>query len=666
MAILYQDGNRLVRKQDGEKLWIEPWGKNALRVRATFMAEMPEETWALLGEASADVKIEINEDGSASVSNGNVTAMLSPGGALKFVKKNGDLVLEEQWYTRAPGGFSTVSSLEIKAREFRPILGGDYELNMRFEPQDEKIFGMGQYQDGCLDKKGCELELAHRNSQASVPFYLSTNGYGFLWNNPGIGHVTFAKNKTEWSLVSTKILDYWICVSDDPSEIMSAYADATGHSPMMPNYGMGFWQCKLRYRTQEELMAVAREHKRRGLPMDVIVSDFFHWPYQGDWRFDPLDYPDPDAMVKELKELGIELMVSIWPFVDVKSENYQEMKEKGYLIRVDRGVPYSADFCGNILCYDATNPEARDFVWSVAKKNYYDKGIKIFWLDEAEPEYKIYDFDLYRYHLGPNVQIGNLFPLMYARNFFEGMQAEGQQNPLNLLRCAWAGSQRYGALVWSGDIDTTFRTLREQFAAGLSMAMAGIPWWTTDIGGFHGGDQEDPDYRELLIRWFQFGAFCPVFRLHGNRLHGEPSTNESKADTGGPNEVWSYGEEAYEILKQYLFLREDMKPYIEKTMQDVHEEGAIVMSPLWYSFPTDKAAAENEDEYMFGKDVLVAPVMELGLRQRPVYLPEGETWIEASTGKEYQGGQTITADAPLSVIPVFVKKGADVSISIKA
>ncbi len=665
MAILFQEGKRLVRKQGGEKIWIEPWGKNALRVRATFMADMPQEEWALIGNTAGDAKIDIREDGSASVKNGNITAVFSPGGALRFEKDGGKVLLQEQWYTRDAGGFDQVSSLEIKAREFRPILGGDYQLFMRFEPQDEKIFGMGQYQDGCLDKKGCELELAHRNSQASVPFYLSTAGYGFLWNNPGIGRVTFAKNKTEWALGSTKVLDYWICASDDPREIMAAYADATGHSPMMPDYGMGFWQCKLRYRTQEELLAVAREHKRRGLPMSVIVSDFFHWPYQGDWRFDPADYPDPEAMVKELNELGVELMVSIWPYVDVKSEHYEEMKDKGYLIRTERGVPYSMDFCGNTIAYDVTNPEAREFVWSVVKQNYYDKGIKIFWLDEAEPEYKVYDFDNYRYHLGPNVQIGNLFPLMYARNFYEGMQAEGQNAPLNLLRCAWVGSQRYGALVWSGDIDTTFRTLREQCAAGLSMAMAGIPWWTTDIGGFHGGDQNDPSYRELLVRWFQFGAFCPVFRLHGYRLNGDPSPDESKADTGGPNEVWSYGEEAYEILKQYLFLREDMKPYIERTMKDVADNGAPVMSPLFYHFPKDAQAAGIEDQYMFGAEVLVAPVMQLGLRKRPVYLPEGASWIEASSGVEYQGGQTIDADAPLSVIPVFVKKGSDLNITLK-
>ena len=267
----------------------------------------------------------------------------------------------------------------------------------------------------------------------------------------------------------------------------------------MPDYAMGFWQCKLRYQTQEELLNVAREYKRRGLPISVIVVDFFHWTMQGEWKFDPEYWPDPDAMIKELKDMGIELMVSIWPTVDHRSENYEEMVEMGYLIRTERGHRIAMDFHGNTAHFDATNPAAREYVWDKIKKNYYDKGIKIFWLDEAEPEYTYYDFDLYRYHLGPNVQIGNIYPLMYARTFFDGMKSAGQENIINLLRCAWAGSQRYGALVWSGDIHSSFESMRNQLAAGLNMGIAGIPWWTTDIGGFHGGYPDDPEFRELHV-----------------------------------------------------------------------------------------------------------------------------------------------------------------------
>ncbi len=395
------------------------------------------------------------------------------------------------------------------------------------------------------------------------------------------------------------------------------------------------------------------------------MVDFFHWPKQGEWKFD-LDYwPNPDAMIKELKEMGIELMVSIWPTVDKTSENYDKMLKKGYLVRVDRGIRTTMDFLGDTVFYDPTNPEAREFVWKTAKKNYYDKGIKIFWLDEAEPEYSVYDFENYRYHLGPNVQIGNIYPAMYAKTFFDGMKKEGQENIINLLRCAWAGSQRYGALVWSGDIDSSFESLRNQFAAGLNMGIAGIPWWTTDIGGFHGGNPDDPDFRECIIRWFEYGAFCPVFRLHGDREpHSKPlgASGGGLCASGAANEVWSYGDEAYEIFKKYMFIRERMKPYITKIMEEAHEKGTPVIRPLFYDFSEDEICWDITDEYMFGTDVLVAPVLHKGHRSRKVYLPKGANWKDVNSGKIFNGGQVIDYSAPLEIIPLFLKDEAEVSI----
>ena len=625
-------GDTLVRQYDCEKMYIEPWGENSFRVRCTKQAELLENNdWALLPQESCNSKIEINGN-EASIQNGKIRVDIDMGGKITFYNHKGEILLEE--YVRNRNNIKKFcSALDIDAREFRPILGGDYNLTMRFESNpDEKLFGMGQYQQENLNLKNCILELAHRNSQASVPFLLSSLGYGLLWNNPAIGKVSFGRNITEWVANSTKQLDYFITAGDSPAEIEESYAKATGTVPMMPDYAMGFWQCKLRYQTQEELLGVAREYKRRGLPISVIVVDFFHWPKQGDWRFD-LDYwPDPDAMVKELKEMGIELMVSIWPTVDKTSENYKKMLEKGYLVRTDRGIRTTMDFLGDTVFYDATNPDARDFVWKTAKKNYYDKGIKIFWLDEAEPEYSVYDFDNYRYYLGPNEQIGNIYPVMYAKTFFDGMKQEGQENIINLVRCAWAGSQRYGALVWSGDINSSFDSLRNQFAAGLNMGLAGIPWWTTDIGGFHGGNPEDPAFRECIIRWFQYGAFCPVFRLHGDREpHFEPLgiSGGGLCSSGAANEVWSYGEQAYKIFKEYMFIREGMKTYITKLMREAHEKGTPVMRPLFYDFPVDKICWDVTDQYMFGPEVLVAPVLFAGVRSRKVYLPTGAKWKDA-------------------------------------
>ncbi len=450
-------------------------------------------------------------------------------------------------------------------------------------------------------------------------------------------------------------------------------------------------------------------------------------------------------MIAELKEMGIELMVSIWPTVDYRSENFDEMMEKGYLIRTDRGFRIGMDFQGNTIHYDATNPGAREYVWQKAKKNYYDKGVKLFWLDEAEPEYTVYDFDNYRYYLGPNVQVGNWYPVMYAKTFFDGMQEQGQENILNLLRCAWAnyydkgvklfwldeaepeytvydfdnyryylgpnvqvgnwypvmyaktffdgmqeqgqenilnllrcawaGSQKYGALVWSGDIHSSFSSLRNQFAAGLNMGlagipwwttdMAGIPWWTTDIGGFHGGWVDDPNFHELLIRWFEYGTFCPVMRLHGDREPHKPqygTTGGATCVSGADNEVWSYSPEVLDICTKYLFLRERLRPYVTEQMKQAHEKGTPVMRPLFYDFPQDKKAWEVEDEYLFGPDILVAPVMYAKQLKRSVYLPEGASWTNAWTKETFDGGQRIDVDAPIDCIPLFLKDGVELPI----
>ena len=667
MISVQQEENRLVYHYDAEEVWVEPWGENSLRVRATKKAEMPQRDLALLPPPPCRTEIRLLEDGSAEIQNGKLIARITAAGKLSFYREDGTLLLEEYVRNRRDIRSEHCSALEVEAREFKPIIGGDYQLSVRFESTspEERIYGMGQYQQPYLNLKGTDLELAQRNSQASVPFALSSLGYGFLWNNPAVGRVTFGKNLTTWEARSTELMDYWITAGDSPAEIEEAYAGATGTVPMMPDYAMGFWQCKLRYQTQEELLEVAREYKRRGLPISVIVVDYFHWPLQGEWKFDPTYWPDPDAMIAELKEMGIELMVSIWPTVDYRSENFAEMKEKGYLIRTERGFRIGMDFQGNTIHFDATHPGAREYVWQKAKQNYYEKGVRLFWLDEAEPEYTVYDFDNYRYHLGSNIQIGNLYPVLYAKTFFDGMKAEGQENIINLLRCAWAGSQRYGALVWSGDIHSSFASLRNQFAAGLNMGLAGIPWWTTDIGGFHGGWVDDPAFHELLIRWFEYGTFCPVMRLHGDREPHKPqygTTGGATCLSGADNEVWSYSPQVLEICTKYLFLRERLRPYIAGLMAQAHEKGTPVIRPLFYEFPDDPDAWAVEDAYLFGPDLLVAPVMEAGQTRRRVYLPAGAEWRDAWEDVEYPGGSVVEVDAPIDRIPLFLRDGASLPV----
>jgi alpha-D-xyloside xylohydrolase len=363
-------------------------------------------------------------------------------------------------------------------------------------------------------------------------------------------------------------------------------------------------------------------------------------------------------MVEELKSLGIELMVSIWPTVDKTCENYEEMLEKGYLIRTERGFRVGLDFQGATIHFDATNPKAREYVWEKVKKNYYDLGIKLFWLDEAEPEFTVYDFDNYRYYAGSNLRIGNLYPKMYAQTFYEGMQREGQENIVNLLRCAWAGSQRYGALVWSGDIASSFESLRNQLAAGLNMGIAGIPWWTTDIGGFHGGDPEDEAFRELFVRWFQWAAFCPVMRLHGDREPKQPqqgSSGGAACCSGAANEIWSYGEKVYDICVKYIDIREKLRDYTRKLMKEAHEKGTPVMRPLFYEFSGDEKCWGIADEYMYGDRYLVAPILYAGMKERSVYLPSGFRWKEIESEAIFTGGETIKIKLSLESMPVFEK-----------
>ena len=681
---IYSEDNRLVIIHGKQTLWLEPWGVNSLRVRMTMEAKMDENDWALT-EKVAHCQTEISweeidttdpwyrgaeycqyhQTGKEwTLKNGKITAKINPEGWIRYYNQRGEVLTEEYWRTRDRINRYCVP-LRIEGRELKPIPGStDFSLTARFEAyEDEKIFGMGQYQQKNLNHKGAVLELSHRNSQASVPFMISSRGYGFFWNNPAIGTATFATNKTEWYARSTKKLDYFITAGDTPFEIEQQYSAATGRTPMMPEYGLGYWQCKLRYRNQEEVLAVAREHKRRGLPMDAIVVDFFHWTMQGDFRFEPRDWPAPEGMVRQLKEMGIETVVSVWPTIDQRSENFGPMNEMGYLVTPDRGSAIHMDWMGNTVFYDATHPGAQKYVWDKCKENYYDKGIRVFWLDEAEPEYGPYDWDNYRYWAGPGLQCTNFYPVGYAKGFYDGLKAQGENEVMSLVRCAWAGSQKYGVLTWSGDVHSSWRSMREQLQAGLNMCVAGIPWWTSDIGGFLGGNIQDPQFRELLVRWFAWGCFCPVFRMHGERSpwyerEEEFINNVRQLTSGQDNEVWSFGEDNYEILKKYLFIRERLRPYIREQMRHASECGAPVMRPLFFDFPADEKAWDVQDAYMFGPELLIAPVMEGGVTERTVYLPKGYLWTDAFTKTVYEGGQTVTVPAPIDVIPVFVKEGS--------
>ena len=665
------DHGALVCFRQGETLRLEPWGPDGLRIRATMYPAFTGERWALTEEAAPQQAAitfyeETHREGdgkmaktpAARIEAGRLAVTVNHAGVMTFFR-DGKMFLRE--YYRNYGGSITRESHCLKTvnREWTSYVGGDWKLKVRFEANDgEKLFGMGQYQQPYMDLKGCVLELAQKNSQTTVPFALSDKGYGLLWNNPAVGSVAFGKNLTEWEALCCKEMDLWITVGDAPRDILQKYTAVTGRAPMMPRDRMGFWQCKLRYRTQEEVLSVARRYHAMGIKLDVIVIDFFHWTVQGDWKFDETYWPDPKAMVDELHAMGIRVMVSVWPSVDRRSEHFNDMLERGLLMRTERGALQTYDYQGDCVTMDVTNPETREYVWNICRKNYADLGIDDFWLDNSEPDLTKYDYDNFRYYLGPAMAVSNIYPQYYSRLFYDHETAEGREGCVNLLRSGWAGSQKYGNVLWSGDVPSTWEALQDQLVAGLNIGLAGIPWWNTDIGGFMEGNVYDPDFRELLVRWYEWAVFQPVMRLHGDR---EPFTippldtrerGGGYLHTGQDNEMWSYGPEIEKIMVKHYHLRQGLKPYLEKIFRQAHEDGSPLMRAMFYEFPFDPVCWELTDQYMFGPDLLVAPVMAPGVREREVYLPEG-TWQDTRTGEEVPGGRRVLAAAPLDAIPVF-------------
>lgn len=655
--MIEQIGKELVFRFDGETLVITPWGENGVRVRSVMMGEIEQTDYALEKEpplSNSLSYLQIEQNG-AWIIQGKIKAVMELNDQgrkcrLLFYDRKGNLLLEEI----RDGG-----ALKLKARAFKPIPGGHMGLKVSFEGKDgEMLFGMGQYQQERMNWKGCMLELAQRNSQASVPFLISSRGYGFLWHNPAIGQVIFGENVTCWEASCTRQMDYWVTAGDTPAEILSDYVEVTGKPPVMPEYGLGFWQSRLRYWNQEQILEIARKYNELGIPLDVIVCDYFHWPKLGDFRFDQVFFPNPEEMVRELRQMGTELMVSVWPEVALDSENWRLMQERGLLVRPERGVNILKTFGGDSSCFDATNPEARKTVWELCRKNYYQIGIRNFWLDDAEPNYQVLDFDHYRLYLGTNEEVGNLYPKEYARTFYEGLKEEKENEVISLVRCAWAGSQKYGALIWSGDVGSTFQEMRRQLCAGLSMGLSGIAWWTTDIGGFSSQNLEDESFKELLVRWFQWGTFCPVMRLHGDRKPEMPvyRPDGSKAmRTGGENEIWSFGPELFELMKTYIQIRKALRPYLHQVMMQAHFWGWPMMRAMLFAFPDDPICWNLKEQYMLGDSLLVAPVLYAGAKSISVYLPPTEEWIDFWEKKPEQGGWR-TVKVTLDKIPVWIRR----------
>ncbi|MBM9510167.1 glycoside hydrolase family 31 protein [Actinacidiphila acididurans] len=651
--------DRLLWRHGHHVLQVEPWGPDAVRVRAGLHRILDGLPGALddAPQPSRECVTEIHA-GHAVLVNGllRVTVAAADGLLTAVRTDTGEELLREEpahfWW---PG-----------ARHFEAAGAGTYRIEQRFAAHDgERVHGLGQHGHGRFDQKGTVLELRQRNGEVTVPFALSSRGYGFLWNNPAVGRVEFAANGTRWVADRARQIDWWLAAGRTPADVLARYAGATGHAPAFPRWASGLWQSKLRYRDQAEVLAVAREYARRGLPLSAIVIDYLHWRHLGDWDFDRRDWPDPRAMTEELRHLGVEPVVSVWPSVSPLSAAWAELRDAGHLVAADAGPALHADWPDTgdnaagigVAFYDATSPAARAALWDRLQEHYYKLGIRTYWLDACEPEMRPGHPHNLSFAAGPGAEVANLYPREHARGIHEHLTEQGETEVLSLIRSAWAGSQKYGAALWSGDIPATFEALAGSVRAGLNVALSGIPWWTTDIGGFHGGDPDDEDYRELMVRWFQFAAFCPLLRLHGHR---EPRIFDGPVGTGGgPNEIWSYGECAERAMTAALRLRERLRPYLHRTLDDGRRTGLPLLRPLLLEFPADRAAWDVDDQFLCGPDLLVAPVVRAGARERRVYLPAGARWTEYATGAVHPGGTWVTAAAPLETVPLFLRDRAD-------
>jgi len=556
---------------------------------------------------------------------------------------------------------------------------------------DEVIVGLGQHShvttshcgggSQCgqwkLNQKGFTWDLGITKFQIMVPFYVSSKQYGFLWNHPGEGTVTVANDSITWNSTMQRGIDFWVTAgSAGPAafaDILHSYADATGHAPQLPDSVTGFWQSKMRYRTSDEIVDVAAGFAQRGIPLSVLVIDFYTWTKFGDFQFDSRCWPNVSAMVEDVKTAtGAKILRSTYPWFDTSSVNYKAAVDNRVLV-LDREGNVAFPING-MAVIDPFQPGAARFVWSKVKASFFDHGIEMFWLDDTEPNIKSAGL---QYHCGPAEYCGALWAQRWVEIFVNGTRDAGIESPVMLTRAAWAGFQTTGAVLWSSDIPSTFESLQIQVRAGLSATMSGLPWWTTDVGGFvMVGTTASPEWPELIVRWYQFGALCPIFRTHGARMpkmtqlpsvgrrfqeNGSICSAPNGITAGGPNEPWSYGEDTEALLVKIIDLRESLRSYIHDLAVNASRTGAPPMRPMFFDFPLDHRVWPIDDQFMFGPKFLVAPILAYQQRNRSVYFPfaAGTTaWVHYFTNASYQAGSTATVDAPLAHFPLFIRVGA--------
>lgn len=598
----------------------------------------------------------------------------------------------------------------------------------------EALYGLGQHQEGFLDLRDIPIQLLQANTNIAIPFLLSTNGYGLLWNNPSLtdfdpaseeihldanddgtfqsgpeGEYGFLlsgnyRNKLRLSVNGQQIIDlknmwlplsagakmhlaanttykvaaetggdtklavrtpsdtmtfrsqvgsavdYYFLYGPAPSSSVAEYRELTGKAPLMPRWAYGFWQCRERYSSQQQLLDTAAEFRKRKIPVDVLVQDWQYWGKYG-WnalRFDESAYPSPADLMSALHKQDFHLVISVWAKFGAETVVDKEFVANNLVLKsaASTGEPGEAKERENWA--DLFNPQAQKMFWAEMNRNLFSAGIDGWWLDASEPEGDPLKDDMT--YLGAGTKVRNAFPLFETSAVYQGQRGTTEDKRVVILtRSAFTGEQRNSVIAWSGDISANWETLRRQIPAGLSFAMSGFPYWTTDIGGFFRPVDQytSPEYHELLVRWFQFGAFCPIFRIHGFRSE---------------TEMWKYGPDVEKILRQYDDLRYRLLPYIYSAAWAVTDSDQIVMKALPFAFPHDDTVRQVSDQFLFGDSFLIGPITEPHATTRSVVLPAVENWVDFWTGHTYHGGQTITAGAPLDKLPILVKEGSIVPL----
>jgi alpha-D-xyloside xylohydrolase len=509
----------------------------------------------------------------------------------------------------------------------------------RFSPDStEAFYGLGQHQSGMFNYRGSTVELGQNNTDIAIPLLVSSKGYALLWNTASF---TYVDNRFPLELnldsMNEDAVDYFVIYGPEMDDVIHQYRAMTGHAPMLPRWSYGFIQSKDRYQSMEEMQGIVDRYRKEQIPIDAIVQDWFWWKTEGDPVFNQ-NYHDVASDLQKLHDAHVHTMISTWGLIDPKAETYAKLQAIHGLI-------------GDAHVYDASNPAARDMYWQSLEAPLFKLGWDSFWLDSAEPEEAspyVGDAILRNKQMaiGPGSMYTNVFPFLHNLGVQDHWRATTDQKRVFLLtRSAFLGQQRVGDTVWSGDVYSSFWALRKQVAAGLNFALSGMPYWTTDIGGYHlisSDEFTDPAYQELYMRWFEFGVFCPVFRTHGHRPN---------------NELWAYPT-IEPALVQYDKLRYRLMPYIYSLAWKVHNDDSTIMRPLVMDFRTDQNTWDIGDQFLFGQALLVSPVLEAKATDRRLYLPAGTRWYDFWTGQTTDGGKHVDAAAPLDRIPLYVRAGS--------